>query len=99
MKRRQFLTITSAAGLVTLITPTGIVQAFTPPTADVLENSFVHPPLASGPFALWFWMNGQVTKQGITLDLQAMQRVGVGGVFNFDAGTGIPNTSVLNGWR
>ncbi len=34
-------------------------------------------------------MNGHVTKEGITLDLEAMRRVGLGGVINFDAGTGI----------
>lgn len=35
-------------------------------------------------------MNGNITKEGITLDLEAMQRVGIGGVFNIDAGAGIP---------
>jgi hypothetical protein len=39
---------------------------------------------------MWFWMNGHVTKEGITLDLEAMARVGIGAVFYFDAGTGIP---------
>ena len=35
-------------------------------------------------------MNGNVTKEGITLDLEAMKQVGIGGVLNFDVGTGIP---------
>ena len=39
-------------------------------------------------------MNGNVSKEGITLDLEAMQRVGVGGFQNFDAGTGIPEGPV-----
>ncbi|GAB3529601.1 hypothetical protein GCM10027443_09220 [Pontibacter brevis] len=39
-------------------------------------------------------MNGNVTREGITLDLEAMQRVGVGGFQNFDAGTGIPEGPV-----
>lgn len=94
MKRREFLKLSSATGLVTLITPAGIVQAFMPSPVTSMQKSFINPPLSSGPYTLWFWMNGQVTKQGITLDLEAMQRVGIGGVFNFDAGTGIPKGSI-----
>ncbi len=39
---------------------------------------------------MWFWMNGNVTKEGITLDLEAMKSAGIGGIFNFDVGTDIP---------
>lgn len=28
----------------------------------------------------WFWINGNISKEGITADLEAMKRVGVGGV-------------------
>jgi hypothetical protein len=40
-------------------------------------------------------MNGNVTKEGITLDLEAMKRVGVGGFQNFDAGTLIPKGAIV----
>ena len=40
-------------------------------------------------------MNGNVTKEGITQDLEAMARIGVGGVLNFDAGTLIPQGPVV----
>jgi hypothetical protein len=84
MKRRDFIKLTSATGITTLITPTGIMQATT------LENSFLNPTNAAKPGNMWFWMNGHVTKEGIILDLEAMARVGIGAGFNFDAGTGIP---------
>ena len=90
MNRRNFLKLTSATGIITLITPTGIVHAMMPNPATNLENSFLNPTNSAKPGNMWFWMNGQVTKEGITLDLEAMARVGVGAVFNFDAGTGIP---------
>jgi hypothetical protein len=35
-------------------------------------------------------MNGNVTKEGITADLQWMKRVGIGGLQNFDAALGTP---------
>ena len=93
MKRRSFLKKTSATGLVALVTPYGILQAQSPnaaAAADPLADSFLNPPHAAKPQTWWHWMNGNVTKEGITLDLEAMQRIGVGGVQNFDAGTGIP---------
>jgi hypothetical protein len=91
MKRRDFLKTTSAAGLLTWITPAGVVHKFTAsPTAADLENSFLNPSNTARPGNIWFWMNGHVTKEGITMDLEAMARVGIGAVFNFDAGTGIP---------
>jgi hypothetical protein len=51
-----------------------------------LEADFRNPPHSAQPKTLWFWMNGNVTKDGITRDLEAMRRVGVGGVLLFDGG-------------
>ena len=39
-------------------------------------------------------MNGNVTKEGITADLEAMARVGIGGVQIFDAGLALPKGPV-----
>ncbi len=94
MKRRNFLKLTSATSIATLITPTGIIQSMMPKTFSSLEDSFINPPNSAKPGNMWFWMNGQVTKEGITLDLEAMERVGIGSIFNFDAGTGIPKGSL-----
>jgi hypothetical protein len=45
-----------------------------------LEESFQHPPESAKPWAYWFWINGNITKEGITADLEAMAHVGIGGV-------------------
>src|SRR5687767_6436853 len=39
-------------------------------------------------------MNVNISKKGITMDLEEMKQVGIGGVFNFDVGTGIPKGPV-----
>ncbi|WP_066831636.1 glycosyl hydrolase [Rufibacter ruber] len=94
MKRRTFLKRTAAASLVTLITPSGLVQAFRPSFAGSLEQGFKNPPPVSRTQNYWFWMNGNITKRGITLDLEAMQRVGMGGVQCFNVGNAIPKGPV-----
>jgi len=52
---------------------------FAPARADELDKNFVTPPPSARPHTWWHWMNGNVTKEGITADLEAMARVGIGG--------------------
>ncbi len=33
------------------------------------------------PWTLWYWMHGEVSKEGITADLEAMKEVGLGGAY------------------
>ena len=52
---------------------------------DTLRGSFLDPPPSARPRVWWHWMNGNITKEGIRLDLEWMKRVGIGGLQNFDA--------------
>ncbi len=55
-----------------------------------LEAAFVDPPNIARPWVYWFWVNGNVTREGITADLEAMHRVGIGGVLIMDVDPGTP---------
>src|SRR5258708_8075917 len=71
------------------------------PTADLRAN-FQQPPPSARPWVYWFWLNGNVTHEGITADLEAMQRVGIGGAILFDVVQDIPSGPVHFGtaeWR
>ena len=59
-------------------------------STDPLASGFESPPASARPHTWWHWMNGNVTKEGITADLEAMQRVGIGGAQIFNASEGIP---------
>ena len=54
------------------------------PSSDTLLDDFREPPNSARPRVWWHWMNGNITKEGITADLDWMQRVGIGGLQNFD---------------
>ncbi len=54
--------------------------------ADDLARCFSQPPAEAQPWCYWYWMNGNVTREGVVADLQAMRDVGVGGVFLMDIG-------------
>ena len=59
--------------------------ALKPETED-LAAGFLNPPNSARPRVWWHWMNGNITRDGIDKDLTWMQRVGIGGVQNFDVG-------------
>jgi alpha-L-rhamnosidase len=59
-------------------------------TSDPLMAGFQNPPQGARPRVWWHWMNGNITKEGIKLDLEWMHRVGLGGFQNFDAALQTP---------
>jgi len=59
-------------------------------SGDALERGFKDPPDSAKPRVWWHWMNGNISKEGIKLDLEWMHRVGLGGFQNFDAALSTP---------
>lgn len=59
-----------------------------------LEQLFAQPPDAAKPLTWWHWLNGSVTKEGITADLEAMKRAGLGGCYLFNCGGQYPEGDV-----
>ena len=55
-----------------------------------LKAGFVNPPESARPHVWWHWMNGNITEEGIKLDLEWMHRVGLGGFQTFDAQLNTP---------
>lgn len=47
--------------------------------AQELARGFQNPPPSARPWVYWFWLDGNITKEGVTADLEAMARVGLGG--------------------
>ena len=43
-----------------------------------LSEEFVDPPMSSRPGAYWCWLNGDVTKESLTSDLEEMKAKGMG---------------------
>jgi hypothetical protein len=55
---------------------------------STLEQQFKNPPNSAKPRVWWHWTGGNVTKEGITKDLEWMKRVGIGGAQAADIGMG-----------
>ena len=50
------------------------------PSEDMTEvrKDFLNPPDHTRPGCYWYWINDNISKEGITGDLEAMARVGIG---------------------
>jgi len=57
---------------------------------DPLLDGFIHPSQSARPLVWWHWMNGNISKEGIKLDLEWMHRIGIVGFQNFDAALATP---------
>jgi len=78
----------SWAALIAVLVVAWVVSAQN--AGDALERSFLNPPDGAKPRVWWHWMSGNITKEGIKLDLEWMNRVGIGGFQNFDGNLSTP---------
>src|ERR1035441_6714803 len=44
-----------------------------------LERDFRNPPESARPWVYWFIMDGNLTREGVTADFEALKRAGMGG--------------------
>jgi len=53
---------------------------------ETLEQGFQTPPDSARPHTWWHWISRNVSKEGISADLEAMKRIGLGGaqIFSVD---------------
>lgn len=49
-----------------------------------LEKGFIHPPDSAKAYVWWHWLNGNVSREGISRDLEAMAEQGIGGASIFN---------------
>lgn len=49
--------------------------------ADDIKQLWSDPPKEAKPWVFWYWMQGAVSKQGITADLEAMKQNGIAGAY------------------
>ena len=64
------------------------------PAFSELKKGFLNPPDSARPGVYWFIMDGNISKQGITADLESMKAAGIGSVLFMEVNVGIPRGKV-----
>jgi len=62
--------------------------------ADSLDSGFRNPPPEARPWVYWFFMDGNMTREGMAADLVAMSQAGLGGGLFMEVDVGIPRGPV-----
>jgi hypothetical protein len=65
-----------------------------PSAPEDLARGFATPPDSARSWVYWFWKNGNISREGITADLEAMARVGIGGVIMMEVALTTPKGPV-----
>ena len=61
---------------------------------SALKKGFLNPPDSARPGVYWFIMDGNMSNQGITADLESMKAAGIGSVLFMEVNLGIPRGKV-----
>ncbi len=61
---------------------------------DQLARHFIHPPDDARAWVYWYFMDGMMTREGLTADLEAMKRAGIGGAIFLEVNIGLPRGPV-----
>jgi len=59
-----------------------------------LENEFRNPPDSARPGVYWYFMDGNLSREGMTADLESMKDVGLGNLVFLEVNVGVPRGPV-----
>ena len=62
--------------------------------AGDLPSQFAAPPASAKPWVYWYFMDGNLDRAGMTADLDAMQKAGIGGAIFLEVNLGLPRGPV-----
>ncbi len=72
-----------------------LLGAVAPLRAAMHERDFENPPESARPGTFYIWMDGHISKPGITKDLEAFKQVGIQNFILFDTGWFTPHGGVV----
>jgi hypothetical protein len=77
-----------------LLAPVVALSAATTHAGDPLARAFADPPASARPWVYYFIMDGNLTREGLTADFEAMKAAGIGGMIIMEVNVGIPQGPV-----
>ena len=61
---------------------------------DALKRAFKNPPDSSNPGVYWYFMDGNLSREEMTKDLESMKEVGISNLVFLEVGIGVPRGPV-----
>ena len=64
------------------------------PQPDILKEGFLNPPDSAKPGVYWYFMDGNLSRDGMTKDLESMKAAGISNLIFLEVGIGVPRGPV-----
>ena len=61
---------------------------------DVMRENFVSPPETARPGVYWYFMDGNISKESVTKDLESMKKAGIGYVTFLEVNVDVPRGKI-----
>ena len=73
-----------------------LAVVFQPSCKDLspLEQGFLNPPDSARPGVYWYFMDGNLSKEAMTKDLEAMKKTGIGNVVYLEVNNSVPRGTI-----
>ncbi|MCC5931431.1 MAG: hypothetical protein JJU28_19445 [Cyclobacteriaceae bacterium] len=76
--------------IITLAAVAFTMLACTTESADTLQDAFKTPPDTAKPGVYWYFMDGNLSREEMTKDLESMKAVGISNLIFLEVGIGVP---------
>ena len=86
--------VISAAGIYGFRKKNTIVKKVESFEISQIKEGFLNPPPSALPGVYWYFMDGNLSKQGMTKDLESMKKAGIGNVVFLEVNVGVPQGKV-----
>jgi len=70
------------------------ILGYSTKTGDTLREEFKSPPESSKPGVYWYFMDGNLSREEMTNDLESMKEVGITNLIFLEVGIGVPRGPV-----
>ena len=70
------------------------ILSCTAQSTDQLKEALKNPPESSRPGVYWYFMDGNLSREAMTKDLESMKEVGINNLIFLEVGIGVPRGSV-----
>ena len=94
MKNAFLITIYQWFLIHSIVIFTLVYSSCTSEAADGLKDKFKNPPTTSYPGVYWYFMDGNLSREGMTKDLESMKEVGISNLIFLEVGIGVPRGPV-----
>ena len=72
----------------------GLIMQISCKRLSLLEQGFLNPPDSARPGVYWYFMDGNLSKEAMTKDLESMKKAGIGYLVYLEVNVGVPRGPV-----